>query len=181
MRIKDLLDSKKKEPPVTIDANSTVHDAIVKMNERHVGALVVTDYQISNQPEPGQSGHRHIRYSWGGSTKSVMQSQAICGVVSERDVMIECGERCPGSGPSKECHVLVRDVMTKDEDLIIGLPSDDIDYALRVMSGKNIKHLPILEGGELAGIISLGDIVKAKVEDKEYEARMLKDYIQGIY
>jgi CBS domain-containing protein len=180
MRIKELLD-RKHGTPVTIDANSTVHDAIVKMNEHRVGALVVTDLQISQQPAEGNTGHRHVRYSWGGSTKSVMQSQAICGVVSERDVMVECGERCPGSDASKECHVLVRDVMTKDEDLIIGLPDDDVDYALRVMSGRNIKHLPILNGGELAGIISLGDIVKAKVEDKEYEARMLKDYIQGIY
>jgi CBS domain-containing protein len=180
MRIKELLD-RKQQPPVTIDANSTVHDAIVKMNQHHVGALVVTDWQISQQPEEAAGGHRHIRYSWGGTTASLMQSQAICGVVSERDVMVECGERCPGSDASKECHVLVRDVMTKDEDLIIGLPDDDVDYALRVMSGKNIKHLPILERGELAGIISLGDIVKAQVEDKEYETRMLRDYIQGIY
>lgn len=184
MRVKDILD-RKQHGAVTIDANSTVHDAISKMNHHHVGALVVTDWQLPAESEDTTGGHRHIRYSWGGTTASIMQSQAICGLITERDIMVHCGERCrrlEGQvSDSRECRVLVRDAMTKDEDLIIGLPEDDVDYAMRVMSGKGIKHLPILEKGELKGIISLGDIIKTKVEHTEYEAHMLRDYIQGMY
>jgi CBS domain-containing protein len=47
------------------------------------------------------------------------------------------------------------------------------------MTKNKIRHLPILEEGELAGIISIGDVVNAHVEESDYENRLLKDYIQG--
>jgi len=189
MRIREILD-RESSGAVTINSAATVHDAICRLNKHHVGALVVTEWRSESEPEPEPRGagptpsHSHIRLSWGGTTASVMESQEICGLITERDIMMECGERCQrldATESSTECPALVRDVMTRDEDLVIGLPDDDVDYALRVMSGRRIKHLPILDGGELVGVVSLSDIIKAKVEDAAYEARMLKDYIQGTY
>jgi len=186
MRVKDILD-RQNQRTVTINADCTVHDAICQLNKHHVGALVVTEWRDEpSLPNTGPShSHSHLRLSWGGTTATVMESQEICGLLTERDIMVECGERCHRvetlAPESSDCPVLVRDVMTKDEELIIALPDDGVDYAMRVMSGKGIKHLPVLDGGALVGIISLSDIIKAKVEDTAYEARMLKDYIQGVY
>ncbi len=152
MRVTDILRQKGSDV-VTIAVDKTVHDAICKLNEHGIGALIVT----------GESGE-------------------ISGIISERDIMRECGERCaPLEDPAQghgACPGLVKDVMTKD--LIIGVPDDDLNYVMAVMTKNKIRHLPILEGGKLAGIISIGDVVNAHVEESDYENRLLKDYIHGV-
>lgn len=153
MHIRDILQLKGSRV-VTIAADQTVHDAIGLLNEHRIGALVVT----------GEDGR-------------------ICGIISERDILHECGERCtrlteppePSHGP---CPAAVKDVMTTD--LVIGLPDDELNYAMSVMTKNRIRHLPILDAGDLVGIISIGDVVKALVEESEFEIRMLKNYIQGV-
>jgi CBS domain-containing protein len=105
----------------------------------------------------------------------------LSGIITERDIMRECGERCVRLTDSAEdhsaCPALVKDVMTKD--LVIGVPDDDLNYVMAVMTKNKIRHLPILEEGELAGVISIGDVVNTLVEETGYENRLLKDYIQG--
>ncbi|NIM50396.1 MAG: CBS domain-containing protein [Gemmatimonadales bacterium] len=189
MRVKDIL--KVESDVVTIDANQTIHEAICKLNEHRIGALVVTDSNAANAgADPGTS-HSHLRYSWGGTTASAIVSNQICGVITERDIMRECGEHCThlskpsehGEGP---CPALVKDVMTTDKDLIIGVPDDHLDYVMRVMTKRGVRHLPILDGAELAGMLSIGDVMNAHltmlhtdVDTKEFEIRMLQDYVQG--
>ena len=151
MRVTDILRQKGSDV-VTIAMDKTVHDAICKLNEHGIGALIVT----------GERGE-------------------ISGIISERDIMRECGERCarledPAQGHGA-CPGLVKDVMTKD--LVIGVPDDDLNYVMAVMTKNKIRHLPILEEGRLSGIISIGDVVNAHVEESVYENRLLKDYIQG--
>jgi CBS domain-containing protein len=189
MRIKDIL--KVESDVVTIDANQTVHEAICKLNEHKTGALVVTDSSAENAGADPTTSHSHLRYSWGGTTASAIVSNEICGVITERDIMRECGhhwtrpskpsEHGEGPGPA-----LVRDVMTTDKDVIIGLPDDDLDYALSVMTKRGVRHLPVLDGAELAGMLSISDVLKAHltglhtdVDSKEFEIRMLEDYVQG--
>ncbi len=153
MRVRDMLREKGSDV-VTIEARKTVHDAICRLNEHGIGALIVT----------GDDGE-------------------IGGIISERDILKECGERCvrltgpPGSEESA-CPALVQDVMTTD--LIIGVPDDDLNYVMGIMTKNRIRHLPILDEGALVGIISIGDVVNAQVEEKEYENRQLKDYIHGV-
>ena len=67
--------------------------------------------------------------------------------------------------------------MTKD--LIIGVLDDDPNYVMGIMSKNRIRHLPILDDGKLAGIISIGDLINAHLEEKVFENRTLRDYIQG--
>ncbi len=152
MRISDILRQKGSDV-VTIAMDKTVHDAICKLNEHGIGALIVT----------GEGGE-------------------ISGIITERDIMRECGERCvrledPVQGHGA-CPALVKDVMTKD--LVIGVPDDDLNYVMAVMTKNKIRHLPIMEEGKLAGIISIGDVVNAHVEESDYENRLLKDYIHGV-
>jgi CBS domain-containing protein len=57
-------------------------------------------------------------------------------------------------------------------------PSDGIDESLQVMTTQRVRHLPVIEQGELVGIVSMGDLVKRKVADKELEITKLVEYIQ---
>ncbi len=99
---------------------------------------------------------------------------AILGIVSERDLLRECSRRDRAISSTK-----VKDVMTKD--IAIGIPEDDLDYIKDVMIQKGIRHLPILDGPKLEGIVSMRDIVDAQLEESKAAARFLSDYISGGY
>jgi CBS domain-containing protein len=92
------------------------------------------------------------------------------GIITERDVLRECHRRQGQLGA-----LAVRDAMTSD--LIIGVPDDDLGYTMGIMTNNRIRHLPVLDGDRIAGLISIGDVVKACLEETEYENRYLKEYI----
>jgi len=94
------------------------------------------------------------------------------GIISERDLVHEFAKR----GPAVE-KATVQEAMT--EDLIIGVPEDDLEYVMNVMTQQRIRHLPILDGDELAGLISIGDVVKSQITQAEAEIRYLHSYITG--
>lgn len=152
MRIRDILQEKGTEV-VTIGATQTIHDAIGELNKHGIGALIVT-----------------------------AKGEEIVGIITERDILRECGNRCNrlNESPTPEesaCPSLVQNAMTKN--LVIGLLDDDLNYVMGVMTKNRIRHLPILDDGSLAGIISIGDLVNAHFEEKVVENRTLKDYIHG--
>ena len=96
----------------------------------------------------------------------------IVGVVSERDIMnLIAGE----AGPLADTRV--SDIMTTD--VIVAVPDDDLDYVMNIMTNNKIRHLPIVDDGGLAGIVSIGDVVNEVRRSVESENRHLKDYIQG--
>jgi CBS domain-containing protein len=152
MRIADIL-RQKGSGVVTIEADKTIHDAIKILNEHRIGAVVVTD-----------------------------QKGSVQGILSERDILRQCGEHCVRLGnPPKadeDCPSLVRDIMTTD--LIIGIPDDEISYVMGIMTKNKIRHLPILDDAKLVGIISIGDVVSASIDETQAENRMLTDYVHGM-
>jgi len=97
----------------------------------------------------------------------------VLGIITERDVL----RLCSGADCQNALQRRVGDVMTRN--LIICVPDDSIENAMRVMTQKRIRHLPILEGRKLAGILSIGDVVKAKLDDASAEIRFLRDYMAG--
>lgn len=99
---------------------------------------------------------------------------AILGIVSERDLLKECSQGSRVIGSTK-----VKDVMTKD--VIIGIPEDELDYVLNIMTQKRIRHLPIMVGAKLEGIISIRDIVEEQLAESKAQVRYLGDYISGSY
>ena len=151
MHLREILRHKGSEV-VTVAPDRTVHDAIVKMNRHKIGALIVTD-------ETGE----------------------IQGIVTERDILLMCGEQCvhldDPSLAGTDCPILVSEIMTTDPVIVV--PDDTLDYAMGVMTSNRIRHLPVLDEGRLAGVVSIGDVVKVQLSEVEYENRMLKDYIQG--
>lgn len=98
----------------------------------------------------------------------------IVGILTERDVF-----RFLARHPDRIGLTHVGDIMTRD--VIVGLPTDSIDSTLSLMTERRIRHLPILVGGRLAGLVSIGDLVKAAVHEASFEVRMLRDYITGTY
>ncbi|PYM35342.1 MAG: hypothetical protein DME17_12985 [Candidatus Rokuibacteriota bacterium] len=94
------------------------------------------------------------------------------GIITERDVLRECVDRA-----AELSHVPVREAMTRD--LIIGVPDDEIGYTMGIMTQNRIRHLPVMDGDHVAGMISIGDVVKATLDETEYENRYLKEYIHS--
>ena len=92
------------------------------------------------------------------------------GIVSERDVV-----RCLGLHGADALHMRARDVMTAP--LITISPDDSIPDAMELMTDRRIRHLPVLDSGRLVGLVSIGDLVKRRIEEAEQEASALKDYI----
>jgi CBS domain-containing protein len=98
---------------------------------------------------------------------------SLVGIISERDVLRECCKEDPKTALQQK----VRDVMTRE--VIISVPDDTLDYVMRVMTERRVRHLPIIENRSLVAIVSIGDVVKAQYEEKETEIRFLRDYMQG--
>jgi|CZCB01.1.fsa_nt_gi CBS domain-containing protein len=94
------------------------------------------------------------------------------GIISERDIVQQLA-RTDGSLAG----LRVSDAMTRE--LVIGVPDDTVDYAMQVMTQQRIRHLPVMDGDTLAGLVSIGDLVKAHINQTETEIRYLHSYIQG--
>ncbi len=129
----------------TIRQDFTVYDAVCRLVEHNIGALVVTD-----------------------------EHENVVGIISERDIL-----RTTHKSLEKLKAIPIREVMTRD--LIVGTPDDDVEYVEKIMTVNRIRHYPIFHNGKLAGIISIGDVVKHKLTDLTVENRHLRNYIEGKY
>jgi CBS domain-containing protein len=95
---------------------------------------------------------------------------ALAGVLSERDIV----RAIAGEGPAALDRP-VRDFMSKD--VVTCTEQDRVEALMSLMTGRRIRHLPVMRGNELVGIISIGDVVKQRIAATEMEANALKDYI----
>jgi CBS domain-containing protein len=109
-----------------------------------------------------------------GALMVVDEKEAIKGIITERDILRLCETRAGALG-----HITVGQEMTRD--VLIGVPDDDLNYVMNVMIENHIRHVPIMSENRLAGIISVGDVLKARLEQCEFHARHLHDYITGKY
>ncbi|MEL6568231.1 MAG: CBS domain-containing protein [Pseudomonadota bacterium] len=105
-----------------------------------------------------------------GAVVAVSDSGQVAGVLSERDVV-----RQVARNGSAGLEMSVADVMTRD--VITATPQDTLDSCLSTMTDRRIRHLPILNGGALDGLVSIGDLVKWKIAETEAEAESLKSYL----
>lgn len=108
-----------------------------------------------------------------GSLLVVDENGGVLGIITERDILRQCAR-----GVAEVADTLVKDAMTRD--VIIGVPEDSVDYVMGIMTMNRIRHLPILDGHDLQGMISIGDIVHSHLQEAEFENRMLRDYIHGV-
>lgn len=99
---------------------------------------------------------------------------AIEGILTERDLL-----RAVAAEPERLAATRVSEVMTRD--VVVALPTDTVEQTMALMSGRRLRHLPVVDGGRLAGLVSIGDLVKALAEEDAFEVRLLRDYITGTY
>jgi CBS domain-containing protein len=109
-----------------------------------------------------------------GSLLVVEPGLRLIGIISERDILRECNRSYLELDKTQ-----VGAVMTRGP--VCGHPDDDILQAQALMTEHRIRHLPIVQGERIVGIVSAGDIVKYLQETAEVENRDLKDYISGKY
>jgi CBS domain-containing protein len=100
----------------------------------------------------------------------VMDRGRVAGIVSERDIVKAIGLRGAGILDDPVSSIMTRDVVTCRE-------SDTINAVMTRMTRRRFRHMPVVEDGDLVGIVSIGDVVKARIEEVEYEADELKTYI----
>jgi CBS domain-containing protein len=128
---------------LTIDAGATVFEAIKRMVEANVGALLVTD---------------------GGN---------VAGIVTERDYL----RRVTLEGRTEE-ETLVREIMTGP--LVYVTPDTSVEECMAVMTERRIRHLPVFtEDRGLVGVVSIGDLVKFKSAEQDFQIRFLTEYIES--
>jgi CBS domain-containing protein len=133
----------------SISPDATLDEVIHKLVENNCGSLVVC-----------------------AASSDGDAAGTLAGIITERDILRTCATR----GQALD-QIRVRDVMSSD--LQTGTPDDSIEETMGLMTERRIRHLPILQDGRLAGIISIGDVVKAHYDEVTMENHYLKSYIQS--
>ena len=101
----------------------------------------------------------------------VLDRGEVIGIFSERDLLY-----CIARRGAEALELLISEVMTAPP--ITAEPESTVRDALEVMTLRRIRHLPVLDGGELVAFVSIGDLVKHRLELVEHEAEAMRDYIR---
>lgn len=102
----------------------------------------------------------------------VLKDEKVCGIVSERDLVRDIAKL----GADALQHA-ISECMTKA--VISAKESDTIDSVMTAMSSGRFRHMPVMDGDELIGLISIGDVVKQKIQQAETDVEEMKKYIAG--
>jgi CBS domain-containing protein len=102
----------------------------------------------------------------------VQQDGKLAGIFSERDY----ARKVILKGKSS-LKTPVRDIMTERVRFV--RPDQTIEECMALMTEKHVRHLPVLEGDEVIGVLSIGDLVKATLEEKDFMIKQLENYITG--
>ena len=109
-----------------------------------------------------------------GSLVVIGKDHDLAGIMTERDVLRQCAKN-----PNKLSETKVGDVMTKQ--VIVGKLDDSIKFVEETMTARHIRHLPIVEGNKVTGMISIGDVVRSMMDESSAEANDLRDRLAAHY
>jgi CBS domain-containing protein len=135
----------------TISAAALVSDAAVLLHDRNIGALVVM---------AGEDAE-------GGVT--------VAGILSERDVVRALG--VTGADSAAVLGQPVSALMTTE--VVTCEPRATVDELARLMTDRRIRHVPVLDGDQLVGIVSIGDVVKSRIDELQTETDTLHEYLSS--
>ncbi len=136
--VRQLLDAKPAEI-VSIGPDAPVIEALRRMAEREIGALLV------------------------------MEGPALVGIVSERDYARKVVLQGRASKDTP-----VREIMTAQVRTVA--PTDSVEHCMQLVTDRRIRHLPVLDGGRVVGVLSIGDLVKAVIEEQQQTLDQLQRY-----
>lgn len=107
-----------------------------------------------------------------GAVLVLDQNNRIAGVLSERDIVSAIGATGAGVLDQEAQSIMTRNVITAD-------PEDNMMSVMACMSERRIRHLPVVESDEVLGLISIGDVIKARISELEGQSETLLDYIEA--
>jgi CBS domain-containing protein len=137
-----ILKSKPDKNVYTIAPTATVYEALQRMADKGIGALLVTE------------------------------GDQVVGIITERDYARKVALM---SRTSKE--TLVRDVMTSP--VMYVRPDQTSEECMALMTENRLRHLPVMDGGKLIGLVSIGDLVKDIISEQQFIIEQLEHYIVG--
>jgi CBS domain-containing protein len=137
-----ILESKRERTVHTISPEASVFDAVQRMAERGVGALLV------------------------------LEGEKIAGIVTERDYARKMILKGRSSSETP-----VRDIMTSP--VMYVRPHQSNEECMKLMTENRLRHLPVMDGGKLIGLISIGDLVKDIISEQQFIIEQLEHYITG--
>lgn len=111
-----------------------------------------------------------------GSLLVMDQKGNLEGLITERDVL-----RAAHMTKGKMSHIPVEKVMTPRKKLTFAGRDNSIQEVMELMTKKRVRHLPILDGEKVVGIVSIGDVVKGLLDELIDENKQMKDYVYGKY
>jgi CBS domain-containing protein len=139
VRISDVLRAKG-SAVATIAPTASIGDLLALLNDRNIGATVVTE------------------------------GETVVGIVSERDIVRALHQRGAALLANTVSAIMTRQVVSCT-------PDDTVDELAETMTQRRIRHMPVLVDGRLAGIVSIGDIVKSRISQLETDREQLESYI----
>lgn len=140
-QVKHLLESKGSDV-ITVKPSETVLDALRRMAEHGIGALVVMD------------------------------GDSLAGLMSERDYARKVILKSRHSADTPVAEIMTAPVVTIS-------PDASVAECMELCTSKRMRHLPVLEGNRLVGMVSIGDLVKAMIDEQSEEIEHLQNYIAG--
>ena len=94
----------------------------------------------------------------------------MLGIISERDIVRGMANQGQGTTQLPAERLMTRDLVTVRRNTAV-------TEAMELVTRHRVRHLPVIEGGELVGLVSIGDLVKSRIDEAEHEAAALKDYV----
>ena len=94
----------------------------------------------------------------------------VLGIISERDIVRGMANQGQGTTRLPAERLMTRGLVTVTRNTAV-------TEALELVTRHRVRHLPVIEGGELVGLVSIGDLVKSRIDEAEHEAAALKDYV----
>jgi CBS domain-containing protein len=128
------------------------------------------DVATATADMPVEDAAKALHFRRIGALVVVGADRDIVGILSERDIVRGMAINNGQVGALK-----VRDLMTSSV-LVCG-PDDSLETLMGIMTNRRVRHLPVVEEGKLIGIITIGDVVKARLEDATMQVDSLRDYV----
>ncbi|MBI2587077.1 MAG: CBS domain-containing protein [Rhodospirillales bacterium] len=105
-----------------------------------------------------------------GAVVVSQDGKRVDGIISERDIVRGLAAHGAELLSMRIDKLMIRDVLTC-------APGDSVKDVMQTMTTRRVRHLPVVENGKMVGLVSIGDVVKNRLQDVEMEARVLRDYI----